>query len=698
MAAVRPQICSSFLRLVFERRCAPGAAPRSLWRPAVSGTLPTELVFDTPKSGTCCHEETPIVGGPLPTASSDSHSPDSLLSALAEISHVGMNIIQDGRFQYVNNRVAEILGYTLEEFRAQENWLFFVHPGDRAHVLEQVTNRIDGTAKTSQYVFRALRKDGATVYVDVHGSRTTFRGRPAAIATLLDVTERFQAEQKLRASEERYRELFEANPLPMWVFDRESWRFLAVNEAAVQQYGYSRDEFQTMTIQDIRPAEEVERLRESLARSIPEVKSSRIWRHRKKDGSLMDVEITARDLAFEGRPGRLVLALDVTERTALEKQMRQTQKMEAIGLLAGGVAHDFNNLLTVINGFSDLLLSGSIPSEANAGVVEEIRKAGERAASLTRQLLVLSRNEMVQPVALDLNSVVSDMEKMLKRVIGEDISLTAVPAPMLALVRADRGQIEQVILNLVVNARDAMPRGGHLTVETAAITLDAGYAKTHPAVQPGSYVMIAVSDTGCGISDEVKPRIFEPFFTTKESGRGTGLGLATVYGIVKQSGGGIGVYTEPGLGTSFKIYLPAITAGTNAEMMPSGEAALPRGSETLLVAEDDPMVGSLLHCVLKGAGYRLLEAHTGSEAIRLAEQAAEPIHLLVTDVVMPEMSGRELANRLQVKHSSLRVLYLSGYTDDAVVRHGVLQAEVAFLQKPFTPSSLTQKVREVLDR
>jgi PAS domain S-box-containing protein len=635
---------------------------------------------------------------PEPTITAQSLASDSLLSALADVSHVGMNIIQDGRFQYVNNRVSQMLGYSPEEFQRQDDWLFFVHPEDRSKVLEQVQRRTDGTAATSQYVFRGVRKDGSTVYIDVHGSRTTYRGRPAAVATLLDVTERVKSEQELRASAERYRELFEANPLPMWVCDRESTRFLAVNEAAVAHYGYSREEFQEMSITDLHPRQEGAPPNGTAAHLTPEPDYPQLWKHRKKNGALIDVEITVRDFNFEGKPRRLVLAVDVTERTRLEQQMRQSQKMEAVGLLAGGVAHDFNNLLTVINGYSDLLLSGSIPAETAPNLIEEIRKAGERAASLTRQLLVMSRNEMVQPVALDLNSVVSSMEKMLQRVIGEDIALAAVLQPGLGLVRADQGQIEQVILNLAVNSRDAMPRGGHLTIETATVMLDAAYARTHPSVQPGTYCMLAVSDTGCGVSDEVKARMFEPFFTTKEPGRGTGLGLATVYGIVKQSGGGIGVYSEPGLGTTFKIYLPLISSTSQVGVDAASPVVLPRGAETLLVAEDDPMVRGLLRCVLKGAGYNLLEAESGTEALRLAQEAEVPIDLLITDVVMPQMSGRELAERLHQKGGPLRVLYLSGYTNDAVVRHGVLQAEVSFLQKPFTPAALTRKVREVLDR
>jgi two-component system cell cycle sensor histidine kinase/response regulator CckA len=381
-----------------------------------------------------------------------------------------------------------------------------------------------------------------------------------------------------------------------------------------------------------------------------------------------------------------------------EKRLYQAQKMEAIGHLAGGVAHDFNNLLTIISGYSDILLSRLPATDPASGLLQEIHKAGERAAGLTRQLLAFSRKQIIQPKVLDLNALANDVGKMLRRMIGEDVSLTTVLAPRLGRVKADPGQIEQVLMNLAVNARDAMPQGGKLTIETANVELDDNFTQGRPEVQPGWYVLLAVSDTGCGMTEEVKAKVFEPFFTTKEAGKGTGLGLATVYGIVKQSGGYIYVYSEPGLGTTFKIYLPLVEDGVPAGTSNSDRKTLPQGSETILLVEDEDAVRSLTRYTLQMQGYAVLEARDGEEALRVADQHQGQIHLLMTDVVMPRMGGRRVAERLAQTHPGVKALFLSGYTDDAVVRHGILEGEVAFLQKPFTPSALAQKVRDVLDQ
>jgi signal transduction histidine kinase/HD-like signal output (HDOD) protein len=382
-----------------------------------------------------------------------------------------------------------------------------------------------------------------------------------------------------------------------------------------------------------------------------------------------------------------------------EEQLRQAQKMEVIGQLAGGVAHDFNNLLTIITGYSDLLLNGGLaPDDPACELVSEIMKAGERAASLTRQLLAFSRKQVLAPKVLLLNTVVDDLDKMLRRLIGEDINLCCALAADLGMVRADSGQIEQVITNLIVNARDALPpRGGQITIETANVALDETYTLTHPGVPPGQYIMLAVTDNGSGMDAATQARIFEPFFTTKGPGKGTGLGLATIYGIVKQSGGSIYVYSEPGRGTSFKIYLPRI-ADLSVPAAAVAPSLSPHGRETLLLVEDDDSVRSLMRTTLHNSDYEILEAPGPVEALRWAEEHTGRIHLLVTDLIMPVMSGRVLSERLTSLRPDVKVLYLSGYTDDAVVRHGLLEEEVAFLQKPFTPHSLACKVREVLDQ
>jgi two-component system, cell cycle sensor histidine kinase and response regulator CckA len=386
---------------------------------------------------------------------------------------------------------------------------------------------------------------------------------------------------------------------------------------------------------------------------------------------------------------------DVTERRALEEQLRQSQKMEAVGRLAGGVAHDFNNLLTVIKGYSELLLDELKESESQREEVEEIRKAADRAAMLTRQLLAFSRQQVLAPKVLDMNSIVSEMDKLLRRLLGEDIGLFTSLEPALGRVKADPGQIEQVIMNLAVNARDAMPRGGKLTIETANAELDETYAHEHVGAKAGSFVMLAVSDNGQGMTEQVRERVFEPFFTTKEMGKGTGLGLSTVYGIVKQSDGYVWVYSEPGVGTSFKVYLPRVDAPIEAAAKKPTTTEL-NGTETVLLVEDEDGVRALVRQVLQKRGYTVLEARSGKDALLECERQQGKIDLLLTDVVLEQMSGRELAEKLSPLRPEMKVLYISGYTDDAIVHHGVLTAGKAFLQKPFTTEALARKIRSVL--
>jgi signal transduction histidine kinase len=380
----------------------------------------------------------------------------------------------------------------------------------------------------------------------------------------------------------------------------------------------------------------------------------------------------------------------------LEAQIFQAQKIEAVGRLAGGVAHDFNNVLTVIMGYCDLIEKGLRAEDPLRRYAVEGQKNLGRAASLTKQLLAFSRKQILSPQPIDLNAVVSGMEDMLRRLIGEHVDLVVAPAPALRITKADRGQIEQVIMNLAVNARDAMPEGGKLTIETANVDLDEAYARGHLPVKPGSYVMLAVTDTGVGMDEETTRRIFEPFFTTKEMGKGTGLGLSTVYGIVKQSGGYIWVESSPGRGTAFKIHLPPSleAAARPPAFKPAADSA--SGTETILVVEDEDGIRELVSKVLGLGGYTVLSAAGGKEAAAAVDRHEGPIHLMLTDMVMPGMSGPELADRLKSKHSSMKVLYMSGYADDAVLRHGELAPGMPFLQKPFTSATLTQKIREVL--
>jgi two-component system, cell cycle sensor histidine kinase and response regulator CckA len=509
-------------------------------------------------------------------------------------------------------------------------------------------------------------------------------------------------DQLVTESTLRYRAMFDDNPMPMWIYDRETLGFVVVNDAAVRHYGYSREDFATMTLLDIRPPEDVTAVRDDVARA-PRFDEGRIWRHRRKDGTLIDVEVRAHEFEVGNRPVRLVLCTDVTEKvraeTALQKteaQLRHAQKMDAVGRLAGGVAHDFNNLLSVILSCAELLLDDLNPVEPMREELEQIQRAAQRAADLTRQLLTFSRQQVLEPKIIDLNDVLANMNKMLQRIIGVDVELVLLPDSSLGHVRVHPGSIEQVVMNLVVNARDAMPTGGKLTLETANVTIDEETARGHLGTPPGPYVMLAVSDTGVGMDRATQARIFEPFFTTKDVGKGTGLGLSTVFGIVQQSGGSVWVYSEPGQGTSFKVYLPRAD-GALDELRSVQRPATLRGSETVLLVEDDEQVRTVASGILRRHGYRVLEARNGGEAVLLCEAHVRPIQLLISDVVMPHMNGPELARRLGAVRPEMKVLCMSGYTDDSIVRHGVMDSDIAYLQKPITPESLTRKVREVLD-
>ncbi|MDX6694372.1 MAG: hypothetical protein QOF02_1975 [Blastocatellia bacterium] len=519
-----------------------------------------------------------------------------------------------------------------------------------------------------------------------------------------EVVERKLAEEAAHDSETRYRLLFESNPFPMWVYDLETLSFLAINDAAVHSYGYSREEFLRMTIKDIRPLEDVPTLLDNVTKVFSGLDEAGVWRHRKKDGTIIDAEITSYPLQFAERRAELVLANDITKRKQTEEalrrseeQLRQAQKMEAVGKLAGGIAHDFNNLVTVINGHTALSMRRLEQDNPLYHKLEIIKEAGERAASLTRQLLAFSRKQILQPKVLDLNHVIFETNKILQRLIGEDIDLFIGLMPDLGKVKADPGQLEQVLMNISVNARDAMPKGGKLTIETANVDIDEGYASRHLSIRPGRYVMLAVSDTGCGMDAPTQERIFEPFFTTKEVGKGTGLGLSTVYGIVKQSGGSIWVYSEVGRGTTFKIYLPCVDSPAEEFKTSPAETKAQLGTETVLLVEDEEMVREMTREILQESGYRVIEAKHGHEALLVAEQHNGPIHLMLSDVVMPQMSGRELAEQLSPLRREMKVLYMSGYTDDAIVHHGVLDEGMAFIEKPFTPNALTRKLREVLN-
>jgi len=506
-----------------------------------------------------------------------------------------------------------------------------------------------------------------------------------------------RAERALRDANEHLAAVIQSSPLAIYTLDPTS-TVRTWNRAAEALYGWPAEEVIGRPLPTV--AQDMEdhlRMRDRALRG-EAVRGVEVTR-RRKDGASINISLSVAPLHdAAGRvTGILSIAADLTEMRQLEVQYRQAQKMEAVGRLAGGIAHDFNNLLTAIIGTTSLVLEDmGLESRARLDI-QEIEKAAKRAAGLTRQLLIFSRQQVLEPRALDLNALVGNLEKMLHRLIGEDIELRTKPGAPLGAVRADPGQLEQAIVNLVVNARDAMPQGGRLTIETADVEFDRSYVAAHVPFQPGPYVLLAISDTGVGMDGATKARLFEPFFTTKEPGRGTGLGLATVYGIVKQSGGYVWAYSELGHGTTFKIYLPRVAETPERPESATGTPTPVRGSETVLVVEDQEEVRKLTQRVLEGRGYAVLAARNGAEALEIVARHPTRIHLMITDVVMPGMNGRELAELACARRSDLKVLYVSGYTGEAVLQHRLLEAGVAFLQKPFTPDALARKTREVLD-
>jgi two-component system, cell cycle sensor histidine kinase and response regulator CckA len=561
-----------------------------------------------------------------------------------------------------------------------------------------------------------LRPDGTERWVLTNAAPVKNEGGDiiAGVAVLSDITDRKRTEDALRQSQDEYRTLYEessrreelyrslldSSPDAVVVYDLEG-RAQYVNDSFTRTFGWTMQEVKGRRIQFLPDSERkgtLELIRQVVRDGVP--CTGYETKRYTKDGRIRDMSISAsRYHDHQGGPaGMLVVLSDITERKRLEGQLRQAARMEAIGQLAGGVAHDFNNILTAIMGYANILLEQpNVGDERNRGRVVQIAHAAERAAALTRQLLAFGRKQMLDVRVLDLNTVVSDFQKILRRLIGEHIELQSLLDPSLATVRADPSQIEQILMNLAVNARDAMPNGGQLTIETANVVFDLQYVRTHAEVTPGPYAVLTVSDTGRGMDAETRARIFDPFFTTKEKGVGTGLGLSTVYGIVKQHQGHIEVYSEPGRGTTFRVYLPAVQASVEEvpkALAPQGERC---GTETVLVVEDEEIVRGLACEALEMLGYVVLQACSPQEAMQVCSEHECPIDLLFTDVVLPQMDGRSLFERISPLYPAMKVLYVSGYTEDFVVRQGVLDRGVQFLQKPFTLNNLAAKIREVLD-
>ena len=607
----------------------------------------------------------------------------------------------EGRRIFNSLSYQKILGYSPEELQNSSPFEQ-IHPEDRERVKKAAAEaRQTGTGRILEYRFRHKNGDWLTLESVASVIRNA-NGEPEKLLIVnRDITERKYAEEALSRSEASFRSLVEGAPYGIYRA-KTNGQFLQVNPVLQRILGY--DTLQELLKVDLgtqvfRHSSDYQQMSASLAES-KEVKDVELeWKRR--DGQPIVVRCSGHRVDDkDGGPGYFeVFAEDVTERRALERQLRMAQKMEAIGRLSGGIAHDFNNLLGVIIGYSGVLKKSLDPKQPSYEHAEEIEKAGRRAASLTRQLLAFSRQQVLTPSILSLNTLVSDMEKMLPRLLGEDIEVSLSLGSELGNVKADQSQIEQVIMNLAVNARDAMPTGGNLKIQTANVELDHAYTHDHPGSRAGQYVMLAIADTGTGMDAETLTHIFEPFFTTKERGKGTGLGLATVYGVVKQSNGYIWVESAPSKGSNFQIYLPRHweTEQVSGAESKNGSHERPQGSETILLVEDADPLRKLAQTFLESNGFHVLSAPSGEEALEVATRHARPFDLLLTDVVMPGMNGRVLAERLSARRPRLKVLYMSGYTDSFIAGHGVLQQGVNLLHKPFTEEILVRKVREVLD-
>ena len=612
---------------------------------------------------------------------------------------LGMNAV------YVSPSVQQLRGYTPDEVMARPV-TDQLAPGSRDLAMRVFREEMEmerggrgDPARSRTLEFEVLCKDGTTAWTeskltavrDSSGSLTGF------IMVSRDITERKRVEETLRDTSQTLRTLIDASVLAIVVLDREG-RVTLWNKAATRLFGWSAQEVLGQPLPTI-PEDKRAEFEEARSRSQAGEDVVYETQRRRRDGSLVDV-LRSSAAIFDAQgelAGSMGIFVDITERKQLEEQLRQAVKMEGIGRLAGGIAHDFNNLLTVIGGRSYILLSQLPAGHAMRRDLLLIQQTGDRAAALTRQLLAFSRKQTLTPAIIDLNEIVSGMRTLLERVLGEDVDLIMDLDPSLGYVTADPGQLEQVILNMAVNARDAMPAGGQLTLETRHVDVDPTHARQKLDLAPGPYEVLSICDTGVGIDTATVGRVFEPFFTTKAVGKGTGLGLATAYGIVKQSGGHITVNSELGIGTTFRIYLPRTEASESASVA-AEEAAARRGTEVVLLAEDDANLRALTRDILASEGYTVLESQDVEDAIRIAERQDGTIHLLVTDVVMPHMSGRALADAVMRIRPDVKVLYMSGYTDDAIVHHGVLDPGTALLQKPFTPAALAHKAREVLDR
>ena len=603
--------------------------------------------------------------------------------------------LESSRVLAANPSALALYGYSLEEF-LQLTLDDLRRPAERGRLKGVLRDAGEAIVQGSGW---HVRKDGSEVFVEGRSHLFTFDGKKSRFAVVQDQTERMRAEAARHEVEARLQRTLDMMMEGYTILGHDL-RYLYVNEVGARQARLPKEKLLGHTPMELYPEFEKTGMYALLQRCLTERAPVRMEEALTlADGSGAYFEVNIRPIP----EGLVILSIDATERRrteeareALEEQLRQSQRMDAVGRLAGGIAHDFNNLLAIILGYGETLLDDLDPSDQRRSDIHEMHKAATRAAELTKQLLMFSRQQLVEPKVLDLNDVLAGMEKMLRRIVGEHIELSLSCSAQLGRVLADRGNIEQVIMNLLVNARDAMPLGGQLTIETSNVSVDETFARTHLGAEPGRYVLMTVTDTGIGMDRATRQRIFEPFFTTKEQGKGTGLGLSTVFGIVKQCRGGVWVYSEPGYGTTFKIYLPETQAELPDVPVPLPDD--PSGSETILLCEDEEAVRLVAQRILERYGYRVLVATGPMDAARIADAQGQDIDLLLTDVVMPQMSGVALAERITSRWPHIEVLYVSGYTDGTVLAHGVPEHGVSFLQKPFTSEQLTRKLRSVFSQ
>jgi PAS domain S-box-containing protein len=609
-------------------------------------------------------------------------------------------IINDkGEMIFHSAAIEKIMGFKPEELTGQDV-LKYVHPDDAWIFMDALRSVLEKPGNVATRQMRMRHRDGSWRWIESTGYNLLHE--PAIRGIVInsrDITEQKELEHALMESEAKFRGLVEKSLVGVYII--QDGLFSYVNPELARIFGYTQSELiMKVPVLDLVAEEDRELVAQNIRRRIGgEVESLNYsFKGRKKDGTIFYVEVFGSRTEYQGKPAVIGTLLDVTERKRLQEQLFQSQKLEAIGRLAGGIAHDFNNLLTLIMLHSEMILKQLGETGDVSASIKEIYDSAQRASTLTSQLLSFARRQVIEPVMFNANTLIKGIGKMLKSLLGEHIEVEIIPAENLLPVKVDPAQLEHSIINLVINAKDAMPSGGKVIIETQNVYLDENYAKSHPEVVPGNYVLIAVSDTGTGMDESVRSRIFEPFFTTKKEGKGTGLGLASVYGFVKQSGGHIWVYSEVGKGTTFKIYLPAYREKTEEDGFKKKEEQKNlTGIETILLAEDEPSIRELIAKILALSGYRVIEAKDGIDALEKAEQFKGKIDLLLTDLVMPRLGGKDLYDRLKEHRPDTKVLFMSGYTDNVIVHNFILQDGVNFLQKPFRPQALLQKIRKVLE-